>query len=69
MPIYLAETGKDLEIIRITGTDKIKKHLENLGFIVGEKVQVVSKVNENLIVKIKGVSMALSVELARRILV
>ena len=69
MPIYLAETGKDLEIIRITGTDKIKKHLENLGFIVGEKIQVVNKVNENLIVKIKGVSMALSVELARRILV
>ena len=69
MPIYLAETGKDLEIIRITGNDKIKKHLENLGFVVGEKVRVVSKVNENLIVKIKGVSMALSDELARRIMV
>lgn len=67
MPLYFAEDGCDVLISRITGSDKIRKHLENIGFVVGEKVFVVNKVNENVIVKIKGVSVALSHELAKRI--
>lgn len=67
MPLYFAEDGCDVLISRITGSDKIRKHLENIGFVVGEKIFVVNKVNENVIVKIKGVSVALSHELAKRI--
>ena len=69
MPICFAECGKDLVIRQIAGSDKIKKHLENLGFVVGETIQVVNKVNNNVIVRVKGVKMAISDELARRILV
>lgn len=69
MPIYLAEPHKDLVIQRITGTDKVKKHLENLGFITGETITLVNKVDDNVIVKIKGVSLGISRELAKRILV
>ena len=69
MPIYLADSHENLIIKRITGTDKVKAHLENLGFIVGEPVMVINKVNDNVIVKIKGVSLAISRELAKRILV
>ena len=47
----------------------MKKHLENLGFIVGESVMLISKVDDNVIVKIKGVSLAISQELAKRIIV
>lgn len=69
MPIYLAECNTPLTIIKITGTDKIKKHLNNLGITTGETVEVVNVVNENIILKVKGVTMALSNELAKRILV
>ena len=67
MPLYFAEDGCDVLISRIAGSDKIRKHLENIGFVVGERIFVVNKVNENVIVKIKGVSVALSHELAKRI--
>ena len=69
MPLYMAEGGHDLVIARITGTDKLKTHLSNMGFVVGEKVQIVNKVDENVIVKVKGVSVAISHELAKRIYV
>ena len=69
MPIYLADCNVDLTVKKISGSDRIKKHLQELGFVVGETVQVVNKVNDNVIVKIKGVTLAISQELAKRILV
>ena len=69
MPIYLADLNEDIVIRKITGSDKIKNHLLHLGFIEGEVVQVIQKVDENIIIRIKGVKMALSKELARRILI
>lgn len=69
MPLYLVGNGQDVTIRRITGTDKIKKHLENMGFVVGAELMMVNKVSDNVIVKIKGVSIALSHELAKRIFV
>ena len=67
MPLYMAENGQDVTITRITGTDQMKKHLENLGFVVGETIRIVNKIDTNFIVKVKGVSVAISHELAKRI--
>ena len=69
MPLYMAESGQDLIIVRITGSDKLKAHLSNMGFVVGETVRIINKVSENVIVKVKGVSVAISHELAKRIFV
>lgn len=69
MPLYMAEGGRDHVIGRITGNDKIRTHLANMGFVVGETVRIVNKVDENVIVKVKGVSIAISHELAKRIFV
>ena len=69
MPIYLADENTTFTIREVTGTDKVKKHLENLGFIVGESVMLISKVDDNVIVKIKGVSLGISKELAKRIII
>ena len=69
MPIYFAEMNKEVIIQRITGEAKIRKHLENLGFTVGETIQVINKVDDNVIVKVKGVSLGLSHDLAKRILI
>lgn len=68
MPIYLANCYQTYEIKRITGTDAVRMHLKTLGFVVGEKVMVIQKVGDNIIVKIKGVSMAIGKDLAKRIL-
>ena len=69
MPIYLAASQENLTIKQITGNDKVKAHLTNLGFIIGETVMLISTVDDNVIVKIKGVSLGISRELAKRILV
>ena len=69
MPVYLANRFEDLTILRITGNDKVRAHLEHLGFIVGEKIMVVNMIDDDVIVKVKGVSLAISKELAKRILV
>lgn len=69
MPVCFAECDKDLIIREIKGSDKIKKHLQNLGFIVGETIQLVSIVNDNVILKIKGVTLAVSRELAIRVII
>ena len=69
MPISLAEEHQALVIRRVTGDAKMKKHLENLGFVAGEEVKVVHRIGESLILKVKGVSLAISADLARRIIV
>ena len=62
--LYVAMTIK-----AIKGNDKMRLHLQNLGFVTGESVMLVNKINDNVIIKIKGVSIAISRELAKRIIV
>ena len=69
MPIYLLELNEERTIIKITGNDEIRLHLKNLGFNVGEKITVIHKAMGNLIVKVKGISVAVGPDLAKRILV
>ena len=69
MPLIYAEK-EDPQIIRkIGGSPEVKKHLENLGFNVGGEVSVISSLGENLIVKVKESRVAISDELARKIMV
>ncbi len=69
MPLVLAETGEPLIIKRIGGNPEVKQHLADLGFNVGGQVIVVSMLGGNLIVKVKESRIAVSEELAKRIMV
>ncbi len=69
MPLNLAEPGEEIMIRRIGGSPEIKKHLEDLGFVAGGTVMVVSALNGNIIVKVKEARVAISEEMARRIMV
>ena len=69
MPLIYAETEKPQIIKKIGGSQEVKKHLEDLGFNVGGQVSVVSSLGENLIVKVKESRVAVSEELARKIMV
>ena len=69
MPVHLIQRNETRVIVQILGDDKLKAHLANLGFLIGEPITLVNKVNENVILKVKGVSLGISKELAKRILV
>ena len=69
MPISFASPMESLTISRIGGSDKIKMHLHNLGFIEGESVMVINKIDDNVIIKLKGVSLAITNDLAKKIYV
>ena len=69
MPLIYAEAGELQIIKKIGGSPEVKKHLEDLGFNVGGQVSVVSSLGGNLIVKVKESRVAVSDELARKIMV
>ena len=69
MPLVYAEVGEPQIIRRIGGTPEVKQHLADMGFTVGGEVSVVSAIGENLIVKVKESRIAVSQELARKIMI
>lgn len=69
MPLNLADTGSENIIKKIGGSPEVKKHLENLGFVVGGTVTVVAAVAGNLIVNVKEARVAINEEMARKIMI
>ena len=69
MPLIYAEAGQPQIIKKIGGSPEVRKHLEDLGFNVGGEVSVMNSLGENLIVKVKESRVAVSDELARKIMV
>lgn len=69
MPLYLATVGERYIIRKISGKQEIRKHLENLGFVVGGHVTVMREMAGNLIVNVKDSRVALNRELAASIMI
>ncbi len=69
MPLSYAAPGEESVIHRIGGSPEVKKHLENLGFVVGGNVKVITALNGNVIVKIKESRVAIDEEMARKIMI
>uniref|UniRef100_I5ARZ3 Fe2+ transport system protein A n=1 Tax=Eubacterium cellulosolvens (strain ATCC 43171 / JCM 9499 / 6) TaxID=633697 RepID=I5ARZ3_EUBC6 len=69
LPLNMADVGQTLVIKKIGGTVEVKKHLEDLGFYVGGDVCIVSSLGGNLILKVKEARVALSEQLAQKIMV
>ena len=69
IPLCLAEKGEAQIIKRIGGSPEVKQHLENLGFNIGGEVTIVNTLGDNVIVKVKDARIAISDELARKIMV
>ena len=69
MPLVMAETGEESIIIRVGGSPEMKKHQEDMGFVAGSSVTVMNTIGGNLIVKIKESRVAISKEMASRIMV
>ena len=69
MPLSLANKDEVYMIRKIGGTPEVKKHLENLGFVAGGNVSVISSIGGSLIVKVKESRVAINEEMARRIMI
>ena len=68
-PLAMADVGETYIIKKIGGSPEGKKHLENLGFVAGGDVTVISALGNNVIVKVKESRVAISEEMARKIMV
>ena len=69
MPLLSANVGESYTITRIGGTAEVRKHLEDLGFTVGGTVTVISQMAGNLIVNVRETRVAVSRELAMKIMI
>ena len=69
MPLTMVNQDEHFLIKKITGKEEVRRFLENLGFVAGAEVSVVSKICGNLIVQIKESRIAISKEMAQKIIV
>lgn len=69
MPLSLANIGEENLILKVGGNPEIKKHLEDLGFVAGGTATLISSMGGNVIVKVKESRVAISEEMARKIMV
>ena len=69
MPLALADKGCENTIKKIGGTPEVRKHLENLGFVAGGDVTVITVLGGNVIVNVKEARVAISREMAQKIMV
>ena len=69
MPLTLTDVGQEQIVRRIGGNDEVRRHLENLGFVAGSAVTLISALGGNVIVKVKEARVAISAEMARKIMV
>lgn len=69
MPLSFANIGEENIIKKIGGTPEVKKHLENLGFVPGGNITIVNAIGGNFIVNVKEARIAISREMAQKIMV
>ncbi|MBR4907245.1 MAG: ferrous iron transport protein A [Clostridia bacterium] len=69
MPLYMADTGEENIIRHVGGSPEMKKHLEDMGFTAGGAVTVLNTIGGNLIVKVKESRVAVSREMAAKIMI
>lgn len=69
MPLTFLDSGEQNIIKRVGGTPEMKKHLADLGFVVGSNITVVNSVGGNIIVNVKDTRVAISKEMAQKIMV
>lgn len=69
MPLTMAKTGEAQTIKKVGGSEETRRFLENLGFVTGAMVTVVSAISGNMIVNVKDSRIAVNQDMARKIMV
>ncbi len=69
IPLSYADVGEEQIIKKISGSPEVKKHLEDLGFVVGGSVTLISEAGGSLIIRVKDSRIALNRDMAQKIMV
>ena len=69
MPLNFAKEGESVKIVRISGADESRRHLQTLGFVEGTELKIITKSGGNIIVSVKDGRIALSKEMSSKIIV
>lgn len=69
MPLSMVNEGEANTIKKVGGKDETRKFLENLGFVAGGSVTVVSQIGGNIIVNVKDSRVAIGKDMANKIMV
>lgn len=69
MPLSLVDVGEENTIKRVGGNPELRSHLEDMGFVAGGSVTVITTIGGNLIVNVKDSRVAISKEMANKIMV
>lgn len=69
MPLTMAKAGEINTIKKVGGKEETRRFLENLGFVAGSQVAIVSKISGSMIVDVKGSRVVVNKEMANKIMV
>ena len=69
LPLTFVKTGDIAKIAQIRGQDNVKKHLNDLGFVEGVVCAVISSHNGDIILNVKDSRLAVTREMADRIMI
>ncbi len=69
MPLTMARPGEQNLIKKVGGKPETRQFLENLGFVAGGRVSVISKIGGNMIVEVKGARVAVDQDMAAKIMI
>lgn len=68
MPLTMISSGEQAVILKVGGKEETRRFLENLGFVTGGTVTVISMMNGNLIVNVKDSRVAIGKDMAGKIM-
>ena len=69
MPLTMATMGEVNKIVKVGGNEETRRFLENLGFVAGTEITVVSSIGGHLIVNVKDSRIAVNEDMARHIVI
>ena len=69
MPLTAAKAGEENFIKKVGGKAEVRQFLENLGFVAGSSVTVITEIGGNLIVSVKDSRIAINREMASKIMI
>lgn len=69
MPLSMASIGEHFLIKKINGKEEVRHFLENLGFVAGTEISLISEISGNVIVQVKDSRVAISKEMAQKIII
>ena len=69
MPLTMVNPGEENVIKKVGGKEETRRFLENLGFVPGGEVTVISEIDGNMIVNIKDSRVAIGKDMANKIMV